>query len=113
MTTFTTGTNSIEGIITGAPLQVVTGTPYTYLSSQVGMTLIRSNATSAMTDTLPSLTNQVSANGWEIWIYNLDSAAAITLTAPSGYNINGSSTKSLAAGTRTRVIWDGNVTFYA
>ena len=113
MTTFTTGTNNLEGVITAPPLVVITGTPITYVASQVGMTIIRSNATVAMVDTLPALNNQVAANGWTLNIYNTDASAAITLTAPTGYLIDGASTKSLAAGTRTRVIWDGGVNFYA
>jgi hypothetical protein len=107
MTTYVSGTNSTEGLVTAAPVFIETGTSFTYNVSQLGMTLVRSNATVAMTDTLPVLTQANSANGWTLWIYNTDASAAITLSPVAPALIDGASSKSLAAATRTRVIWDG------
>ncbi len=77
------------------------------LGSQViGQILNRSNATTAMTDSLPnpaiSIGDQTALpNGWNVGVFNTDASAAITLTPVSPVTINGASSLSITAGKKT------------
>ncbi len=88
-----------------SPNNTQTTTSYTYLSADRAKTVLRSNAGTAMTDTLPNATGSFGA-GWFVWIKNTDATAAITIT-PTTATINGGATYSIPAGQMARIISDG------
>lgn len=78
---------------------------------QIGQVFLRSNATVAMTDSLPNPHDREGdlpplPNGWFMIIRNTDASAAITLT-PVGCLINGASSLSIAAAAVARIVTDG------
>lgn len=95
-------------------LGLVTGTNRTYLASERGYIVRRSNAGAAMSDTLPLLTNTVADIGYTITVYNEDTVLAglLTMNASGGALFRSSvggtaATSPLNYGTRQQFVWDG------
>lgn len=86
------------------PYILVTGSPINLGTFTSGTTVARSNATTAMADTLPVASSL--GKGWTIWVMNLDASATDTIT-PVTSTIKGASTFAIAAGKSSRIISDG------
>lgn len=93
---------------------LVTGASKTYASTDRGYQFSRSNSGSAMSDTLPALTNTTADIGWSITIHNEDTAlaAVLTMNASGGAlfrSASGStaSTSPIAYGCRMTWVWTG------
>jgi len=120
MTTFTTGAQSYQALYQykWRPATNVVGTSVVYNYQNGGQLINRSNATVAMTDTLPTLIssadNEPGAifNGWILDIKNTDASASLTLSAPTGSLINGAASITLTFGQATRVYYDGAIGNY-
>lgn len=119
MTTFQTGTQNISPNYqyNWRVVSTLIATSQVYNYSFGGLRVWRSNAGTAMTDTLPviassSADNEPGAiwNGWYIDIINTDATAALTLSAPTGVTFNGVSAGSvtLNPGASISVYSDGN-----
>jgi hypothetical protein len=97
---------AISGALEQAsPANPQTGANYTFLNTDRGKTVVRSNSGSAMADGLPQATGTFT-NGWFVWVYNSDAVANITIT-PTISTINGASTLVLNPGQMTRISSDG------
>ena len=93
---------------TAVPITAVTGTTSrTYnATTDRNKMFLRSNAGTAMTDTLPS--PATAGNGYAVTIYNIDSTATLTVSTPSGVIGNGgTSTFALLPSRRTQFVCDG------
>ena len=97
----------------GATNTGIVGTSVTYtdtlavpFNSLEGMMIIRSNATVAMTDTIPSPT-LTRPNGWKMYVHNADASASITISTTNGALINGVSTLVVTAGSTFTIRSDG------
>lgn len=106
------------------PVQTLTGATVNYASQassswvpsnqQVGVMIIRSNATTAMSDKLPNPANlgtgDIAAlpNGWNILVMNRDASASITVTPLSPAKINGATTLTITAGNWAWIFTDGS-----
>lgn len=116
--------NSINDAIQPAtiPITKLVGTSYNYAAQlsgtfalgrqAIGQQLNRSNATVAMTDSLPNPAAQFGdiaalPNGWTVYVRNVDASASITLTPALPATINGNTTLTIAAGDTTRITTDG------
>ena len=78
----------------------------------VGQFFNRSNATSAMTDTLPNPAQSTGSigplpNGWNIIINNIDASASITLTPALPATINGTTSLTITAAHCSVITTDG------
>ena len=80
-------------------------TSHSFSAFENALLVTRSNATVAMTDSLPVGTSLV--NGWKVTIFNQDSAASITLTPTLPSTINATTSLTIAAGKSTTVYCDG------
>lgn len=86
-----------------------------YTANNAFLLCIRSNAGSAMTDTLPNPLTPVSdgseniliQNGWNIIIMNNDASATLTITPASPATINGATAIVLTAGNAVKIYCDG------
>ncbi len=115
MTIYATGIPNFAGDPTNnTPVIKFVGTSLVYTSTNNGLVFIRSNATSAMTDTLPAPDLSIMGNGWNFQISNQDASASITLSAPTGYLVNGAASVTITDGVTKRIVWDTlNATFWA
>lgn len=115
MTAIAVNTQNSAINYTWHPVFTTTGTSVAYTANNAFLFCIRSNATSAMSDTLPDPTVAVSdgsenltiQNGWNIYISNHDASASITLTPTSPAKINGTTSLTITAGSTVRVFCDG------
>jgi hypothetical protein len=98
------GTGNLERLL---PMQTITGTSHSFIPGDLFEKTRRSNAGSAMTDTLPTSSATGMTNGTEIHITNVDASASDTITAGSGTTISGSSTFVLTAGRDLWLTYDG------
>lgn len=117
--TVTVDVVSGDGGLTVMPDAIYSGMTYggtvaaaskTYVAGDRGKAFLRSNSGSAMTDTLPSLTNATPDIGCEISVYNLGTTVAetITFTTPAGtFQSNGTTTYVLRYGCRQTFVWTG------
>jgi len=79
---------------------------------QIGQVFLRSNATVAMTDSLPNPQSKegdlpVLPNGWNMRIKNVDASASITLTPTLPATINGTTSITIAANATANIVTDG------
>ncbi len=116
MTIFVTGTKNISPVLqyNWRVVSPIFGTSFTYDFSVAGLRLFRSNATVAMSDTLPALITSADNepaslwNGWYVQVKNTDASASLTITPPTGILLNGSSSAiTLTAGQATEIYFDG------
>jgi hypothetical protein len=115
MTTFATGAQSYQPLYQYKwnPVAGIVATSVVYTYANGGQRFNRSNATVAMTDTLPLLISSADNepapifNGWSMDILNTDASASLTLSAPTGSLINGAASITLTAGQGTTVYYDG------
>ncbi len=116
MTIFVTGTKNISPVLqyNWRVVSPIVGTSFTYDYSVAGLRLFRSNATVAMSDTLPALVTSADNepaslwNGWYVQVKNTDASASLTITPPTGILLNGSSSAiTLTAGQATEIYFDG------
>jgi hypothetical protein len=106
MTTYATGAPNFSGDPANfTPVVKYVQTSVTYPATGNGLFVVRSNATTAMTDTIAAVDPSVDATGWNFYIHNADASASITLTPTTG-TINGASTLTITAGTTVRIVWD-------
>jgi|ERR1700761_744199 len=89
------------------PVNSAVGTSLAVQPTNYGQLILRSNATVAMTDTLPAANPYFMPNGWSVTIKNTDASAAITVSPPAGSTINGNSTGTINAGASFTFVWDG------
>lgn len=85
----------------------ITGAAYTYLPADRGFSRKRSNAGTAMADTLPTISGIT--NGWFVGVVNVDASANDVISAPAGVALNGSvgGSIALAAGQSVTIGFDG------
>lgn len=104
MTTYNTGTNqvTVNSPSGWKPQQTIIGASQAYNFSFGALNVWRSNAGTAMTDTLPLISASTSdgesgtcPNGFYIKITNTDTSASLTVSATSGNTINGSTNSSV------------------
>lgn len=86
----------------------VTGATHSYTAADRGFSRKRSNAGSAMTDTLPVTSTLL--DGWWVEILNVDASANNTIGVPAGASLQGVTNGSitLAPGQATRIGFDGS-----
>lgn len=99
--------NIAPNTMTWFPINSSVGASLVYAPTNNGQVVIRSNATVAMTDTLPVPNAYFMPNGWFIKISNKDASAAITLSAPTGTTVNGASSITISALTNVMIGFDG------
>jgi hypothetical protein len=90
---------------------------FTLFQQMIGTRFNRSNATVAMTDTLPNPATDIGhlgklPNGWNIMIANIDASASITLTPTLPATINGTTSLTITAGHTSTIYTDG-VNFFS
>ncbi len=89
MTIYATGIPNFAGDPTNnTPVIKFVGTSLVYTSTNNGLVFIRSNATSAMTDTLPAPDLSIMGNGWNFQISNQDASASIALVDLTGSRLS-------------------------
>lgn len=108
-TIYSTGANYFATIAPSAipslqPMTVSTGSPIALSSFASGSIIKRSNATTAMSDTLAHAT--ALPNGWWIEVFNIDASATDTIT-PTTSTINGTTDIAVTAGQSTIIRTDG------
>lgn len=98
------GTGALE---VAMPTSLITGASHTYLSTDRGKAIQRSNSGSAMTDNMPSLSS--GDNGYYIVISNVGTTLAETntITTPAGLFPNGTTSFVLNYGCRQTCTWNG------
>jgi hypothetical protein len=111
---FTDGINYFAQVTTNitsilAPVTSVTGSPINLGTYASGSTILRSNATVAMADTLPNANTL--PNGWHITVFNTDASATDTIT-PATSTINGGATLAITFGKSTTIYGNG-VNYFA
>lgn len=92
-----------------SPVITSTGSPKTLQSFASGSVILRSNATTAMADSLPNANTL--PNGWNITIFNVDASATDTIT-PATSTINGTTTLAITFG-RSTTIYGNGVNYFA
>ncbi len=92
-----------------SPVITSTGSPKTLQSFASGSVILRSNATTAMADSLPNANTL--PNGWNITIFNVDASATDTIT-PATSTINGTTTLAITFGLSTTIYGNG-VNYFA
>lgn len=124
MTTFVTGAVNTTGAVNlWNPVNSQTGvgvTSVAYTPSVAFTVQVRSNATNAMSDTLPNpllpssdgSENVVIQNGWNFYIKNVDASASITLTPTVPATINGTTSLTITAGS-IKKIWSDGINYWA
>lgn len=85
---------------------------FTAATQVIGYQFNRSNATVAMTDTLPDPAANMGyvaklPNGWNITIRNIDASATVTITPTLPATIDGTTDLVLAAGDTINIVTDG------
>ena len=87
----------------------ITGNTRTFVATDRGLVVRRSNSGSAMTDTLPGSTAGVLVAGWWTTVINSDATASITIQigTGSGVEIDGASSITLAAAGSINIVSDG------
>jgi hypothetical protein len=87
-------TSEVQGVLPAAnggasnPAVMLTGASQTYSASQVGAHLLRSNGGAIMSDTLPSGSNALPANG-RVVFENIDTTALLIVSPQSGATLDG------------------------
>jgi hypothetical protein len=86
----------------------VTGVSYSFIQADRGKSRKRSNAGSAMTDTLPVVATLV--DGWWVNVNNIDATANDTISPPAGAALNGvvGASLVLSPGSAARIGFDGS-----
>lgn len=86
----------------------ITGSTRSYTATDRGYSRKRSNAGTAMTDTLPAVATL--SDGWWVNINNADASANDTISPPAGATLNGilGSSAVLAPGQTVRIGFDGS-----
>lgn len=109
MTIYNTGAINVQADApasgNGAIVPVLLTTSRAYTAFDYALNFLRSNSTSAMSDTLPDASTLV--NGWKITIFNRDASASITVTPTLPSTINATTTLTIAAGKSTTIYGDG------
>jgi hypothetical protein len=108
--------NSTAGLVY-SPVRLVTGTNYTYQTTDRGQTIRRSNSGAAMADTLPSGGTSGFQNGWWVEVINSDTAAQLTISGPvdnsTSVNVAPLQSQTINAdGTATGAYWSGKGAAY-
>ena len=87
----------------------ITGNTRTFVATDRGLVVRRSNSGSAMTDTLPGSTAGVLVAGWWTTVINSGATASITIQigTGSGVEIDGASSITLAAAGSINIVSDG------
>lgn len=90
----------------------VTGTNYPYTTADSGKLRVRSNSGIAMADPLPAAGTV--GNGWNVYVFNGDASAALTITAPGSTELNGvvAGSLTLAHGASTAITADATGNFW-
>jgi hypothetical protein len=108
--------NSTAGLVY-SPVRLVTGTNYTYQTTDRGQTIRRSNSGAAMADTVPSGGTSGFQNGWWVEVINSDTAAQLTISGPvdnsTSVNVAPLQSQTINAdGTATGAYWSGKGAAY-
>jgi hypothetical protein len=110
ITIYSDGTNYYTTSVANlASVTTSTGSPKNLGTFASGSTILRSNATTAMADTLPNANTL--PNGWYIHVFNNDASATDTIT-PATSTINGAATLAITFGKSTTIYGNG-VNYFA